>query len=759
MITVKNNLFHLATENTSYIFYIDNYGIAEHLYYGHKLKHPEVDLEALIEKHLTGKGNETGLNASDQSFQLENISLEFSTEEKGDYRTPMIAISAGEKKVRTLDLRFTSYKTFLGINRFSSPLPQALGSEENACGIECTFTDAAAGVEATFIYTVFASSDVITRRCTIKNLSKEALYLRSAYSAQLDLPTHDYTISTFDGAWARERIEHKHELISGKFVNESRRFASSSDHNPGIILEEKDGLGCYLINLIYSGAHRESVEVTPYGKTHILSGINSDLFSAKLEENMSFETPEAILLYSSNGRNDLSHKMHSFIQNHIQRGLWKDRLRPVVFNTWEACTFDFDEHRLDKLIKEAASLGFELFMLDDGWFGVRNDDTTSLGDWTVNTMKIPQGLSALSRQVHRSGMLFGLWIEPEMISIKSHLYEKHPEWMLGDSKRREHATGRNQYILDITRDDVQDYLTTLIKTTIQTAEINYIKWDMNRHISDVFSHSAAILDHGEYMHRYILSLYRLQKAITVACPGVMLENCAAGGSRFDLGMLAYASQIWTSDNSDPFERIPIIEGTSSLYPLSVTGTSVGPDRSSFTLRRSALTTRFEVAAFGCLSYSMDILKLTDKEKDEVKNQIIFYKQYRQVLQFGRFSTLKKGNITIWNAYSPDRSTFLVLFAQKYLSANGEDDILKLPEVDENATYRVIRRDEEGEPIWDWGKDAEHYRKEEEVYEVSGDTLKWAGIRLSTKYAGCGYRDGMRVMSDFSTRLYVVTKLN
>ena len=757
MITIKNNMFHLATANTSYIFFINSLGLAEHLYYGKRLRNPEYDIPSLREKHVGPRVNETSLTPDDLTIQPGNLMSEFSTEDKGDYRTPSIAVSTGRKKLRTLDLRFSGYTSFTGIQRFSSPLFQALGSDQNTCGVSLEFRDPVAGVKATFLYTLFDDSDVITRRVVIENISSEPMTLRSAYSLQLDLPGHDYELITFTGAQLRERKETRQTITYGKYVNESRRGASSAEANPGIILKSIHDGQCYMTNLIYSGSHREVVEVNQFGKTHVLSGINDDTFEADLAPNSAFETPEAIMLYSHLGLDDLADKSHRFIREHIQRGPWKDRLRPVAFNTWEAVHFDFEERKLSGLIKQAAELGIEVFVLDDGWFGARNDDPSSLGDWQVNTLKIPGGLATVSKECHRRGMMFGLWLEPEMVSLNSYLYRKHPDWMLGDPSRKSHAVSRNQYFLDITRDDVQDYLISTMKHLIQNANVDYIKWDMNRHLSDMYSANPEIMNMGEYQHRYILALYRIQKSLAVTFPNLFIENCASGGARFDLGMLCYGSAIWTSDCSDPIERIPIIEGTSMLYPLSVCGTSVSTSPNYATFRSTDLETRFAVALFGVLNYSIDIMKFSDREKAAVKDQVEFYRQYRQILQFGIFRKEVRGNITVWSAASPDRSVILVLYVQTLMRSNCEDDILTVSQADENFVYRVVRRDDQA-PVWDIGSDVSKYKKEEESYEVTGDTLKWAGIKLSDKCSGSGYRNGMRVMPDFSSRVYIIKKI-
>lgn len=757
MITVKNNMFHLATQNTSYIFYINESGIAEHLYYGKRLRNPEYDINALREKRLTPRVNETSLSPEDTTLQLNNLMSEFSTENKGDYRTPSIAISYSKKKIRTLDLRFKSYTQFQGIERIKSPLVQAIGSDQNCCGIILEFADSVAGVKALFYYTLFDDSDVIARRTVIENIGKDVLTLRSIYSLQLDLPEHDYDLITLNGAQLRERHPITRPLEQGIIINETRKGASSSESNPAIFLKRHDSNECYMTNLIYSGSHREVAEVNQFGKTHILTGINDDTFEAELEPSTAFESPEAIMLYSHLGLDDLKDKMHHFVREHIQRGVWKNRLRPVSFNTWEALHFNFDEHGILKQIKAAAELGFELFVLDDGWFSVRNDGTTSLGDWRVNTLKIPSGISQISKECHRRGMLFGLWFEPEMVSPDTSILSSHPDWLLGDPARKTHAVQRNQYFLDITRDDVQDYLLSTIKHLIQNGSIDHIKWDMNRHLSDIYSINPEIKGMGEYQHRYILALNRMQRILTSAFPNLSIENCASGGARFDLGMLSSGTSIWTSDSTDAVERLKIMEGTTMAYPLSVCGTCVSPSPNYATFRSIDLETRFDVALFGVLSYSLELTKLNKEEKETIKRQIEFYKQYRQIIQFGIFRCEEKNGITYFTASSPDKTTILVLYMQTLLKSNCEDDILRVPLASENYVYRVVRRDDNA-PVWDIGSDVREYKKEEEAYEVSGDTLKWAGLKLSTRYSGSGYRTGMRVMPDFSSRLYIIKKI-
>ncbi len=756
MISIKNKVFHLSTKGTSYIFTILDNGVPEHLYYGHRITSPELYFKSMEPRRLNYRVNETSIDDDNPNYQQQNEMSILSTEGLGDYRATEFAVSYGEKGLRTLDLRYVGHDLSKGVERMDTSLPQALGTDEETAVLNIQFMDRLAGVKVNLIYTVFSDSDVITRRVVLKNTSKETMTLRAAYSLQLDLPGHNYDLTTFDGAWGRERVINRRPLTYGRVVNESRRGASSADHNPGIILESRDSSEAYAINLIYSGAHAESIEVDCYGKTRILTGINPDMFSAKLDREFYFETPEALMLYSDKGRSGIQDEMVSFVQNHIQRGLWKNRLRPIVFNTWDACGFHFNDHKIQALIKEAADFGFEVFLLHDGWFGVRNNDTSSLGDWSVNTLKIPEGLASLSKDIHRRGMLFGLFLEPEMVSINSVLYQKHPDWVILDPKRKEHPITRQQYILDITRQDVFNYLLDTIRNLIQTASVDYIKWDMNRHIAEVFSRTRGIADMGEYLHHYILSLYQLQKAITSSCPNVLLENCACGGTRFDLGMLSYGVEGWTSDNTDAMESLDIMEGTSLLYPLSVCGTCVSPVPDKTTLRRTSLESRFSVAVFGCLNYSLDLTKLTAAEANQIKDQIEFYKQYRQLFQFGRFKVQQSGNETIWTVSSPNRDTIIAMVFQRLQKTNSPILPLRIQDVREDLLYQLMKRDDAEEETWDISE--VHHQKEDEVHRIPGDLLKYAGVQLADRFIGPNYASGMRVMPDFSSRIYIIKEI-
>lgn len=747
----QNKTIHLVTENTSYLFSITDSGYPEHIYYGKRLKNPDVCLSAIREKHLVAPVMSTIANREEKEITLNDTLLEFSTEGKGDYKTPMVAISYGEEKERTLNLEFIGYAIHKGIRRFSSSLvlPQAIGTESEADTLEIVYKDKVRNIKLIQYYTTFNNADVITRRSTIVNESFENITLRALYSGQLDLRTENAECITFQGAWARERNEVRNKITRGSFYIESRTLESSLDANPAFyVLNGKD---TYLMNLMYSGSHRATFSQTGHGLTHIVWGINEAMFSWPLVPSEFFESPEAVMIYSDKGIDGARDLSHRFVQKHVRRGAWRDRLKPLMFNTWEGSYFDIDEDKIANIAANAKDIGAEGLVIDDGWFGARYNDKTSLGDWYANTMKFPSGLANTSAEVHRLGMIFGLWVEPEAISEKSNLRDKHPDWIIG-RKPETNAIGRNQMLLDLTRDDVQDWIIATLSSLIEVARVDYLKWDMNRSVSDIYSH-RPIGDYGKFAHKYITGLYRILKTLTQRYPNLYIEGCASGGGRFDLGMLSYCPSIWTSDCSDPIERLKITEGTAMVYPLSVMGVSVSPSPNFHTKRIVDLETRFNTSVFGVLNYSVEAEKLEKAIRSSYKQQIEFYKNYRLLLQFGTFRVQESNNRTIWTISNNDASTIIVLYLQKEARINTSAEKLYIECANENYEYRFFARDHYQSEI-----EASLYPQEPECYNISGDALKWAGITLMEQYSGNGYKDGMRVLGDFSSRLYLIKKV-
>jgi alpha-galactosidase len=599
-------------------------------------------------------------------------------------------------------------------------------------------------------------------------------------SLQLDLPETNYSLSTFDGLWIKERHKNQKKLVSGAYINESTTGASSNRHNPFLCLEKEgctSDLGeCIGVNLIYSGNHYESVEVSEYGKLRVLTGIQPKQFSWKLEKGGIFYAPEAVLNYSFEGTNAMSQKLSAFTRSHIVHKHWRNAERPILVNNWEATYFDFNRAKILAIAKEAKELGMELFVLDDGWFGERSDDKKGLGDWYVNEKKMGGSLQALVEKINKMGLDFGLWMEPEMVNEDSNLYREHPDWAVQIPNRTAYL-GRNQLVLDYANPEVCDHIVKVISDILESANISYVKWDMNRHISDAYSKTLGDRQR-EFHHRYVLGLYDVMGRIVEKFPEILFESCSSGGNRFDLGMLYYMPQTWTSDDTDANERVLIQEGTSYGYPISAMGAHVSAAPNHQTLRHSSIETRFQVACFGDLGYELDLTKLTGQEKKIVKNQIAFYKKYRKTLQFGDFYREKVSNgNTIWASVSPDQEEAVVLLYQAISKPNTSSDILRVPGLDPYAKYHIKARKiaisikEFGSlvnmvsplHITEDGMMQSLVNKvymmegEEEEYTARGDLLMYGGIKLKQRFIGTGYNANTRLMGDFSSRLYVLHK--
>jgi len=778
MITKTDRLFNLSTKATTYLFAVTETGHLEHLYYGRRLDNPYISIDSFAEKRSQPIGCSVAYDSDHPTLFLTNLCTEYSTQGKGEMRETSLDVEYGPG-MQTLDFVYQGARILAGKPRMFGGLPQAYGDKEQCTTVEVMLRDKVLPLRLGLTYTTFEQSNVITRRVTLYNDSTETVRINNIASMQLDL-TGEWDLTTFDGAWARERYMNTRALHPGIVVSDSKSGVSSSDHNPCIFLSN-DRDECIGVNLIYSSNHREVVEVSPFGKTRVLTGINPATFSWQLSAQDRFQSPEAVLTYSPSGLGGASRNFHHFVNNHIVRGPWKFRERPVLINNWEATYFNFTEEKLLALARESAELGIELFVLDDGWFGFRRDDTSSLGDWSVNTKKLPSGLAGFSREIHRLGMMFGLWVEPEMVSIESQLYKKHPDWMIAIPDRRP-SVGRNQYILDLTRQDVRNYLYDTLSEVFHHGDVNYVKWDMNRTFSDLYSSNPEIRHHGEFHHRYILGLYDLLEKLTQEFPNILFESCASGGNRFDLGMLCYMSQTWTSDNTDVLSRLYIQEGTSCGYPLSAMGAHVSSSPNHQTLRRSDLESRFNVAAFGVLGYELDITTLNRQQKEIIRAQISFYKAHRSLLQYGTFSRIKLANSpsnqVVWAVSNRDRSELLVLFAQKLAEANGGGEVLRVEDLDTKAIYEVFPRQQKLDikmfgdlvnrispiPITEGGKAQETISKaitldsEVEHYRASGEQIAYGGIKLNQQFGGTGYDSMTRVLGDFGSRIYLFKRI-
>ena len=806
MITVKNGIFTITTANTSYVMHVKEGKYIENLHYGRRItsRHAKdsngltdpSDImadksteEALSEKYTNPYGNSVAAMGDNWCVTLDNMCLEMSNAATGDYRTLPIVLEGPDGCVST---RFYYQDSVLYEGLYSdndkTNMPYAHELEDfgdRPWTLELiyrdTFTDPKEkSLELRVIYTAFEDCDVITKRMVLINDTDVTYTIRDISSMMLDLQGRDYSMVTFDGLWTRERHKHVKRLESGIYEVGSVNGTSSNFHNPFFMVMKNDTTekagDCYGFNLIYSGNHRQRAEVSEYGKTRILSGINPFAFAYPVRPGEVFYTPEAMLTFSHEGMNGVSYNCHRFVTDHIIPPYFKNRPRPVLINNWEATYFDFNRHKLVNLAKAAADLGIELFVLDDGWFGDRSDDTKALGDWFVNERKLGGDLDSLVKEIKKEGLDFGIWIEPEMISEKSRLYEAHPDWAV-TVPGREAYTGRNQMILDYTRPEVRDYIVDVICKLLGSADISYVKWDMNRPVTDAYSKGDTVP--GAFYHDYVLGLYDVMKRITDAYPHVLFEGCSAGGNRFDLGILGFMPQIWTSDDTDPNERMFIQEGTSYGYPQSVMGAHVSASPNHQTLRETSLETRFNVAAMGVLGYELDLTRLSLIDRKTIKEQVAFYKEHRELLQTGSLKRVYSSeNNTIWQVTDDKKEHAVALLYKRCSEPNQSYDILYADDLNEDSIYRVrvksikvrvktfgnlvnqispVYIKEDGVMQAMIGK-AYALDGETEEYVVNGAVLMYAGIRLSGRFIGTGLNEGTRVMGDYSSRLYCIDKI-
>jgi alpha-galactosidase len=596
----------------------------------------------------------------------EAVPLAYPTPGTGDFRVPALVVSAADGST-SLALRYRSHRTMPGKPALDG-LPSTY-TEDNveAETLEITLGDEPTGVEVDLRFTIFRDRPLVARSATIRNAGSAALDLACAMSLSLDLPDADWTMIGLAGSWARERDVVERRLVPGRQSISSTRGASGHQHNPFLALrrgttDEEHG-EAYGFSLVYSGNFLAEAEVEPYGTTRVRLGIEPDTFRWHLEPGSAFTTPEAVAAWTGDGLTSLSATFHDLFRDRLARGIWRDRPRPVLINNWEATYFDFDADRLVGIASTARDLGVELFVLDDGWFGARDDDTTSLGDWFVDRRKLPDGIDGLARRITELGMGFGLWIEPEMVSQRSQLFEAHPDWAIGVPGRPRNES-RQQLVLDLSRREVVDHLTAVLTEVLGSAPITYVKWDMNRNITEPWTSSLPADRQGEFFHRYILGVYELYRRLTERFPEILFESCAGGGGRFDPGLLAFAPQGWTSDGTDAVGRLRIQWGTSLAYPLSSMAAHVSAVPNHQVGRVTPLSTRAAVAFFGVFGYELDPTALDDRERVELADQIAFYRRHRDLFQRGRFVRLVSPfegdpNHVAWMAVADDRHAAIV----------------------------------------------------------------------------------------------------
>ena len=771
MISYINNIFKLDTKNTSYVIRISSFNHVLSDYYGAKIIDNE-SFEFSKEKYGSPYGTTVNYKEEDFNYSLDMLSLEVSSVGKGDFKEPSIIIDNGKDYI--LDLIYQGYdinKSFTKLNTLPSPHKEL---EELVIHLK----DELLNIKVDLHYIVDEESDVIIRNTIIINESEKDIYLNKAMSMQLDMINENFSLINLYGGWGFEGQKSEVNLTHGIYINDSKTGNSSNRHNPFIMLKQKEANyhygDVYAFNLIYSGNHYEMVELSSFNKLRVQLGINPYCFKYKLSHNEIFETPYAIMTYSNSGINKASQNMHDFIRSSILNKDHQEVCAPLLINNWEATYMRFKEANLQNIIKNAKSLGLEMFVLDDGWFGRRTDDSKGLGDYDVNKKKLHKGLEGISKYANDKKLKFGLWFEPEMVNEDSSLYETHPGWAI-KCEGRIPSKGRHQLVLDLSNKEVQDYIICNVNNILDSYNIEYVKWDMNRHMSDV---SSTIYHAGEMYHRYMIGFYRILKEIIYTHPKVYFEGCASGGNRFDLGMLCYFDQIWTSDDTDAIERISIQSGYGLAYPLRCLSNHVSASPSHSVLRNTPLETRFNVALFGSLGYELDLSTLKGLEKKEIKEQIKFYKEHRKLIKDGTFYQLKDINVdgyALWLVVAKDKSEAILGYYNGLQKMNPTIDEIKLYGLLEDKYYEFEVRhqehnlhtfgglinqilpfkiDERGFIINTVSK-FKTMPGEKESYVLSGSALMNGALKLNSQWMGTGFNDSVRLLADFGSRLYYI----
>lgn len=684
-----DKIFKLDAKDTSYIIAIvDEEQFIGHVYYGKKIIDENVNYLLRLEEspYVPSKNNR------DRVSFYDSFPMEYSTHGIGDFRETALAIK-DQNGNTACKLKYCSHKIYEG-KKALKDLPATFGKNNECTSLEITCLDEEVNLEVTLIYTVFENLDVITRSVRVKNIGKEDVFLTKVLSMCIDFDGINYDMISLHGSWARERHILRKKVTYGTQTVSSVRGESSHQDNPFIALLDssatQDFGEVYGFNFVYSGNFLAQVEGCQFDTTRVLMGINPSDFEWKLEYNEEFVAPEVVMVYSNEGIGKMTRTFHDLYRNHLIRGNFKDKKRPILINNWEATYFDFDTDKLLAIAKEASKVGIEMLVMDDGWFGHRNSDNSSLGDWVVNENKIKGGLKNLVDEVNKLGLEFGIWFEPEMISPDSDLYREHPDWCIHIDGRTP-ALCREQYVLDLTRKEVVDYIYESVKKVLSSANITYVKWDMNRQITDLGSSTIGKERHGEILHRYVLAVYDMMNRLTTDFPNILLENCSGGGARFDPGMLYYSPQIWCSDDTDAIERLKIQEGTAMVYPLSAIGAHVSDCPNHTVGRTTPFETRGYVAISGTFGYELDITKISEEDRYMIPKQVAMYHKYNDLVREGDYYRIsnfsENNNFDSWAVVSKNKDEALVTCIQVLGRPNYHSRRIKLKGLDENSMYR------------------------------------------------------------------------
>jgi len=681
-------LFTLQSKSSTYSLAVLEEGYISHVYYGKKVVDDDLTyLLRLDESPFTFKTNNR-----DKGVIMDVLPFEYPCHGIGDYREPCLMIM-DKDGMSTCDIRYKSHRIYAGKPKLNG-LPATYANESEAETLELTCVDTHSGLEVILLYTVFYDVDVITRSVIMKNIGKNDVNIRRVFSACIDFDTDNFDMITLNGTWARERVMERSRLHHGKQGIDSTKGASSHQNNPFFALvspnTNEDYGDAYGFNLVYSGNFFAQAEVTYHKKTRVVMGINHFDFNWLLEPGEIFTAPEVVMVYSAEGLGGMSRTFHNLYRNHLIRGEYKDKRRPVLINNWEATYFDFNTDKLIEIAKQAAKSGIEMLVMDDGWFGHRDSDNSSLGDWFVYEKKLSGGLKYLVDEVNKLGLKFGIWFEPEMVSPDSELYRKHPDWVI-QIKGRDKTELREQYVLDFSRSEVRDYIYDMMKKVLDSANIEYIKWDMNRQITEAGSATLPVSRQRELWHRYVLGVYELLDRLTTNYPHILLESCSGGGGRFDPGMLYYSPQIWCSDNTDAIERLKIQFGTSLCYPASAIGAHVSDCPNHIVGRTTPFKTRGHVAMLGTFGYELDITKIPEADRELIPGQIEDYKKYNSLIRNGDHYRI--GNVCVdnmWDAWmfvSKDKTEALFTFVQVLGRPNFRSRRIKLKGLNPEFSYK------------------------------------------------------------------------
>lgn len=681
----EKKIFSLHTKTTTYQMQADRYGFLLHLYYGKKT---DGDMDYLLIYQDRGFSGNPYEAEKDKTYSMDVLPQEFPCQGNGDYRSPVFRVLDSDGTY-SCDLRYKGYEIKKGKYALKG-LPAVYADEQEAQTLEITLEDSASGLKAVLLYGVLEERDIITRSVRICNDGTGTVRLEKVQSACLDFVNGNFDWITFYGRHAMERNYQRAAVMHGSQYIGSRRGTSSHQYNPMMILCDRsateDTGDCYAMSFVYSGNFKGEVEKDQFNQTRMQLGLQEEMFSYPLAPGETFTAPEVIMTYTGEGLNHLSQNLHICIRKHVTRGKYRDLVRPVLLNSWEASYFDFTGESIYELAVQAKEAGIEMLVMDDGWFGNRSDEFGGLGDWYVNEEKLGGSLKDLVERIHELGIQFGIWIEPEMVSESSNLYREHPDWAFVVPGRKPNRS-RYQLVLDFSRKEVVDYIFEAICKVFDTTKIDYVKWDMNRSLSDIYS--AAATDQGKVMYDYVLGVYDFLERLNERYPDMLIEGCSGGGGRFDAGMLYYTPQIWTSDNTDAVDRTRIQYGTSFGYPMTSISAHISAVPNHQTGRNTSLQTRAVTAMTGAFGYELDPAQMSKEEKEEVKRQVERYHKYAPLIMNGLYYRLTnpfEDEVAAWAYVAEDKSEVLLNAVMLEIHGNQIVNYIRLKGLKEEARY-------------------------------------------------------------------------